>query len=101
VEKLNAPHPRVETDVDPTVLSRYVGTYRFGPSYSVQVSLEYGHLWVRDTSDKVLQLLAESDTEFFFKTMDVQVSFVTDAAGKATRLITHVNGEDSVGLRVQ
>jgi CubicO group peptidase (beta-lactamase class C family) len=101
VEKLNAPKARVERDVDPALLARYVGVYRFGPAYSVQVSLEYGHLWIRDTGDKVLELLAESDTEFFFKTMDVQLSFVLDASGKVTRLITHVNGEDSVGVKVQ
>ena len=101
VEKLNAPKQRVEADIDPAVLGRYVGVYRFGPTYTVQVSLEYGHLWVRDTGDKVLQLLGESDTEFFFQTMDVQVSFVTDSSGKAIKMITHVNGEDSVGVKMQ
>jgi CubicO group peptidase (beta-lactamase class C family) len=101
VEKLNAPKERVERDVDPAILGRDVGVYRFGPNYTVQVSLEYGHLWVRDTGEKVLELLAENDTEFFFKTMDAQLSFVTDAAGKTTRMILHVNGEDSVGVKVQ
>lgn len=101
VEKLNAPKPRVERSLDPSILSRYVGVYRFDPNYTVQVSLEYGHLWVRDSGDKVLQLLAETDKDFFFQNMDVQVSFVTDASGKATRMITHVNGEDSVGTKIQ
>ena len=101
VEKLDAPKQRVEREVDPAILGRYVGVYRFGPNYTVQVSLEYGHLWVRDTGDKALELLAEKDNEFFFQTIDVQVTFVTDASGKATRMILHVNGEDSVGMKVQ
>jgi D-alanyl-D-alanine-carboxypeptidase/D-alanyl-D-alanine-endopeptidase len=100
VEKLNAPRPRVELEVSPEVLSRYVGVYRFTPSYSVSVTLEFGHLWVRDSGDKVLELLPETESDFFFKTMDVQVSFVTDISGKAQRMITHVNGEDSVGVKV-
>jgi len=101
VEKLNAPRPRVELEVSPEVLSRYVGTYRFTPSYSVSVTLEFGHLWVRDSGEKVLELLAETESDFFFKAMDVQVSFVTDASGKGQKMITHVNGEDSVGVKVQ
>ncbi len=101
VEKLNAPKERVEREVDPGLLGRYVGVYRFDPNYSVQVSLEYGRLWVRDTGEKVLELAAETDTEFFFKTMDVQVSFVLDPSGKAIKMITHVNGDDSVGVKVQ
>jgi len=101
VEKLNAPRPRIERSVDTGVLSRYVGVYRFNPNYSVQVSLEYGRLWVRDTGEKVLEMVPETDTDFFFRNMDVQVSFVLDPAGKATRLITHVNGEDSVGIKIQ
>jgi D-alanyl-D-alanine-carboxypeptidase/D-alanyl-D-alanine-endopeptidase len=101
VEKLDPPKPRIEREIDPAILSRYVGVYRFGPDYTVQVSLEYGRLWVRDTSDKALEMAAEKDNEFFFKTMDVQVTFVTDSAGKATKMILHVNGEDSVGVKVQ
>lgn len=101
VEKLDPPKPRVEREVDPAILSRYVGVYRFGPDYTVQVSLEYGRLWVRDTSDKALEMAAEKDNEFFFKTMDVQVTFLTDSSGKATKMILHVNGEDSVGVKVQ
>jgi CubicO group peptidase (beta-lactamase class C family) len=101
VEKLNAPKERVERAIDPAILSRYVGIYKFSGNYTVNVSLEYGRLWVRDSGEKVLELLAESETEFFFRSMDVQVSFVLDSSGKATRMITHVNGEDSAGTKIQ
>ncbi|HEY3838343.1 MAG TPA: serine hydrolase [Bryobacteraceae bacterium] len=101
VEKLNPPKPRVPRDIDPAILSRYVGVYRFGSNYTVQVSLEYGQLWVRDNGDKVLQLLAEKEDEFFFQSMDVQVTFERNAEGKISRMILHVNGEDSIGTKVQ
>jgi D-alanyl-D-alanine-carboxypeptidase/D-alanyl-D-alanine-endopeptidase len=101
VEKLDAPREHVEREVDPATLGRYVGVYRFGPTYSIQVSLEYGHLWVRDSSDKALELFPEKDNEFFFQAIDAQVSFVVDAAGKVTRLVLHTNGDDSVAAKVQ
>ncbi len=101
VEKLDAPKQRLERTVDAASLGRYVGVYRFGPAYTVQVSLEYGHLWVRDTSDKALELFPEKDGEFFFQAIDAQTSFLSDASGKVTRMILHVNGEDSVAVKVQ
>jgi D-alanyl-D-alanine-carboxypeptidase/D-alanyl-D-alanine-endopeptidase len=101
VEKLEAPKQRTERAVDPATLGRYVGVYRFGPNYTIQVSLEYGHLWVRDNSEKALELFSEKDNEFFFQTIDAQVSFIANASGKVTRLILHVNGEDSVAAKVQ
>ena len=100
VEKLNAPKPRVERTVDPALLTRYVGSYRFGPNYTIQVTFDRGHLWVRDNGNKLFELLAETDTEFFFKTMDVQVSFLNDPAGKPSKLMLHVDGEDSIGTKV-
>lgn len=101
VEKLVAPKQHVERAADPATLGRYVGVYRFGPTYAIQVSLEYGHLWVRDNSDKSLELFSEKDDEFFFQAIDAQVSFVADTSGKVTKLILHVNGDDSVATKVQ
>jgi serine-type D-Ala-D-Ala carboxypeptidase/endopeptidase len=101
VEKLEAPRERVERQLDPDFLSRYVGLYRFTPNYSVRVSLEHGHLWVRDSRDQALEMFAEKDTEFFFKSLDAQVSFVPDRSGQTTRMILHVNGDDSIGVKVQ
>ena len=101
VEKLDAPKQHIERDVDPATLGRYVGVYRFGPTYTIQVSLEYGHLWVRDTSEKALELFSEKDNEFFFQAIDAQISFVADASGKVTKMILHTNGDDSLAVKVQ
>ncbi len=101
VEKLNAPKQHVERTVDPAALGRYVGVYRFSPTYTIQVSLEYGHLWVRDTSDKALELFPEKENEFFFQAIDAQLSFIADPSGAVTKLVLHVNGDDSVAAKVQ
>ncbi len=100
VEVLTAPKQRVAKEVDPKILQRYIGNYRFGPNYSVSISYEYGHLVLRDTREAGLDMLAEKDTEFFFKTIDAQISFVVDASGKTTKLILHVNGDDSEALKI-
>ena len=102
VEKLNAPRAARRTrsrSGNPGALRRRLSLRPrlYGPGVAgVWSSVGAGHAEI-----KVLELLAETDTEFFFKTMDVQVSFVTDSSGKAIKMITHVNGEDSVGIKVQ
>lgn len=101
VEKLNAPKERVAREMDPQLLSHYTGVYRFGPNYSITVSLEHGHLYVRDTRAAGLELLSEDENNFFFKTIDAQVSFVKDPSGKTTKMILHVNDDDSVGMKMQ
>jgi CubicO group peptidase (beta-lactamase class C family) len=101
VEKLMPPKQRVEITLDPGILSGYVGEYRFSPNYSVRITLENGHLTVRDTRETGLELLPEQETEFFFRTIDARVSFVRDASGKTTALILHVNDEDSRGVKVK
>jgi hypothetical protein len=56
---------------------------------------------VRDNSDKALELFSERDNEFFFQTIDAQVSFIADGSGNVTKLVLHVNGDDSVAVKVQ
>jgi CubicO group peptidase (beta-lactamase class C family) len=101
VEKLMPPKQRVEITLDPAILERYIGEYRFSPNYSVRISIENGHLVVRDTREAGLELLPEQETEFFFKSIDAHVSFLRGPDGKTTGLVLHVNDEDSRGVKVK
>ena len=44
---------------------------------------------------------AESETEFFFKVTDAQISFVRDAQGAVTGLVLHQNGNDLAARRIR
>jgi len=96
-----APKPRKEVPVDPTVLQGYVGEYAFTPAISITVTLEGRQLFVQATGQSKVPVYAESDTEFFLKIADAQISFVKDASGVVTGMVLHQNGQDQPAKKVK
>ncbi|GJG85228.1 hypothetical protein tb265_04090 [Gemmatimonadetes bacterium T265] len=89
------PKQRTAVAVSPDVLARYVGNYRLAPQFTIDVTVKDGALYVHPTDQPTLRLWAESETEFFLKEVDAQITFVRDARGNATGLVLHQNGQDA------
>ena len=84
---------RKEVAVDRKILESYVGKYELAPTFIMTVSLEKNdRLAVQATGQGKLPLYAESETKFFCKLVDAQISFEKDSSGAVTRLILHQNG---------
>lgn len=88
-----APPERKEARVDPKVLNDYAGQYEVTPGFVLNITVEADKLWVQPTGQRKAELFPESETKFFFKVVDAQVTFVKDAAGKVTRLVLHQGGD--------
>jgi hypothetical protein len=52
------------------------------------------------TSWRYENFFPESEKEFFLRVVNAQITFVTDAQGKATKLILHQNGMEHTGKRI-
>jgi glyoxalase superfamily protein/uncharacterized protein DUF3471 len=85
---------RREMAVDAATLDGYVGFYRPDHEAVFTVTREANQLITRLTGQRSLPLFAQSSSEFFAKVVDAQISFITDAAGRATSLVLHQNGKD-------
>jgi hypothetical protein len=46
-------------------------------------------------------IFPENVRDYFFKTFDAQITFVTDANGRATELIMHEGGTDLYAKRIK
>jgi len=90
-----------EIAVDPKIFDGYVGRYQLAPNFVLTVTREDKHLFVQATAQPKFEVFAERDHEYFFKVVDAQITFVTDAAGHATSLTLHQNGMDVPGKRVE
>lgn len=88
-----------EVQVDPRSLDQFVGRYELEPGSVLNITRLADHLWLKATGKPKAQLFAESQTDFFLKAIDAQVSFVKDASGKVTHLILHQGG-DREALRI-
>jgi hypothetical protein len=91
---------RTAIDLSADVLARYVGVYALTPNLSLDVTLSDGALYVHPTGQAKLRLWPETETEFFLKEVDAQVSFVRDAQGVVTELILHQGGQDGRAPKV-
>lgn len=91
---------RKEASVRPALYDEYAGTYRLTPTVAITVTRSADALFIQLTGQGRLRVLPESDTKFFLREVDAQISFVRDGAGKVTELILHQNGADKRAARV-
>jgi hypothetical protein len=91
---------RKEIALDPKVLDRYVGSYQLAPEFTLTVTREGNQLFVLATNQPRFEVFAEGERDFFYKVVDAQLTFQTDAEGRVTGVVLHQNGRDVPGPRV-
>ena len=80
--------------VDPKLFDGYVGRYRFAPTVFLTVTRDGNRLFVQLTGQPAFEVFAESEKDYFLKVVDAQVTFETDAQGRATAVVLHQFGKD-------
>jgi CubicO group peptidase (beta-lactamase class C family) len=70
----------------PSVLARYAGVYQFA-GRTMTIRVEGGQLAAQPGGGTALPLLAESETRFFNRDINVVVEFVRDGAGNVAELV--------------
>jgi serine-type D-Ala-D-Ala carboxypeptidase/endopeptidase len=95
-EKVETPQ---EPRIKPEILAEYAGTYGLFGDFKLTVTVERGRLMVQATGQQKFPVYAKSETEFFYKVVDAQITFERDKDGKVTRLVLHQNGADMPGIR--
>jgi CubicO group peptidase (beta-lactamase class C family) len=90
---------RTEIDLPADVLRRYVGDYELRPTFSLNVTLQDGALWMQGTGQRRTRLFPEAEIAFFSRDVNAQVSFARDAAGAVTGLVLHQGGRDQPARR--
>jgi CubicO group peptidase (beta-lactamase class C family) len=95
------PPARLEVEVDPAVLARYVGVYELAPGVRFDVRLDGARLAVRLADQPRFPVFAESRTRFFYKVVEAQITFVEDQAGAVTGLVLHQGGADQAARKIE
>ncbi len=101
VPLLQRPKEHKEIAVDPKIFDGYVGQYQLAPNFILTVTHDGDHLFVQATGQPKLEVFPESERDYFLKAVDAQITFETDAQGKATQLILHQNGMNQPAKRIQ
>ncbi len=96
-----APVERKEVRLTPEQLDRCVGRYELFPGFVLEVTREGDRLFSQATGQPKVEIFAESETEFFLKVVDAQLTFQLDGTGPAKGLVLHQGGHDHVGKRLE
>jgi hypothetical protein len=92
---------RKAVTLNPKILSSFAGEYELRPDFIVTVTVEKDQLFVQATGQPRLQALPSSETEFFLKDVEAQISFVKNAEGRITQLIIHQGGADAPARKIK
>ena len=95
------PKKRKEISVNPKRHKGYVGRYQLAPEFILTVTTENDRLFVQATGQPKAEVFAESETKYFYKVVDAQITFDTDAEGRATSLTLHQNGQNMPAKRME
>jgi hypothetical protein len=99
-EKLVLPEDRKAITLSPEALGQFVGQYRLTPQFIISVRVDGDHLSAQATGQPPLAFFPESETTFFARAPDAQLTFQKDAGGKVTGVVLHQNGNTPSGPRI-
>ena len=97
---LPAPKEHKEITVDPKIFDGYVGRYQLAPNFILTITREGDQLYAQVTNQPKLPIFPEGERDFFYKAVDAQITFETDANGRATSLTLHQNGANMPAKRI-
>lgn len=94
-QPLRRPKERTTIKLEASQLEPLVGRYEFvkNPAIITTVTASGGRLFIQTADQPKLEVLPESETNFFLKEMPaIQVTFWKDTSGKVSRLVSRLNG---------
>ena len=94
------PKQRTEVEVDPAVYADYVGQYQLAKNAVITVSQEQDRLFIQLTGQNRFEVFPESETRFFLRVVEAQITFERNDRGTVDHLILHQNGLDQRAIRL-
>ncbi len=91
---------RSEVEVSRDILLTYAGKYQM-PGATLTIDMGESQLTVQLTGQPRFPIFAESETEFFLKAVDAQISFEKDDTGKVVAAVLHQGGRDMRASRIE
>jgi serine-type D-Ala-D-Ala carboxypeptidase/endopeptidase len=95
------PKQHVAIELGASALAPYVGQYELAPAFKLDVSQLGDSLYVQATGQAKFQVWPETATDFFYKALDAQITFVRDSTGVVTSLVLHQGGANQTAKKIK
>ena len=96
-----APKRRVAVKLDGAALDRVTGRYELAREFFVTIRRDGDRAYAQATGQPEAEIFAESESEFFYRVVDAQLTFVRAPDGRTTGLVLHQGGRDIRARRVE
>lgn len=90
-----------EVAVDPSIYDNYVGRYELAPGFVLTVSRDGDQLFTQATGQMQVEVFPSSETDFFLKVVDAQLTFEVGDDGRAVAVTLHQAGQHIRGERLE
>jgi CubicO group peptidase (beta-lactamase class C family) len=94
------PEERKAVKLDLKLYDAYAGRYKIGPDDYLAVTREGDRLMVEPTGQSKLEILPESESQFFLKGVEAKLTFVKDEKGKVTHVLLRQGNREEKATRV-
>lgn len=90
---------RKEIKLDPSMHDLYVGKYYFEPGLIITITKENNRLMAQTNGRPKVELIPESEIDFFIKDRDEKLTFQLNNVGDVIKLIFYTAGQEMSGKR--
>jgi len=88
--------PRVEeeipAEIDFAVYSDLTGEYEISPAVVITVTTDGAHLFAQATNQAKIEIFPRSESEYFYKIIRAEITFIRGADGRVTELVLNQAG---------
>ena len=89
-----------EMEIAPEKLPRYAGKYQLAPGAVLTFEVKSGKLFAQLTGQPSFRVFPKSESEWFYKVVDAQLTFEFDDEGNCTQVTLHQSGRDMPAKRI-
>ena len=92
---------RTVVEVDPAMYDDYVGRYQLAENVLFAVTRQGDRLFVQLTGQPRFEVFPESETTYFYRVVDAQITFGRGEDGSVDHLVLHQNDMDQRAERIE
>jgi CubicO group peptidase (beta-lactamase class C family) len=100
-EPYELPEQRNAVELDPAIYEKYAGIYQLPPDIMITVTSRDGRQFVKAGDNPEFEIYPESETDFFAKITELQLSFQVDADGTVTGMNISESGQELQAEKVE
>ena len=84
---------QIAIKVNPKIYDSYIGQYEVDPCFSITIFREKHQLFSKISDQYKREIYPKSETEYFFKEIDAQITFVKNKDNQVTHLVFQQKGD--------